>query len=217
MYNILRFPREPEASRRGCLERGWSFRQRKLWPTMVLAGYLLGSSCILGSQAGNTYIAVRIEPPRPLIGREVIFIPVGSMENISLCSWFRSRIQKENKIVTYQTSPILRVNYSNAYTGREQIQLDCSLSITNLTLGDAGFYVILIKGAAKNAYEKGEVLLEITDSSGKDLEAWNIILMGKETAGIVVGSLLGFLVFVGMFSYWKLHSTPRHAIETYAL
>ncbi|ETE59569.1 Carcinoembryonic antigen-related cell adhesion molecule 3, partial [Ophiophagus hannah] len=139
------------------------------------------------------------------------------MENISLCWWYRGPIQKKNEIMTYQTSPILRVNYSNAYTGREQIQLDCSLSITNLTFRDNGFYVILKKRIVQNAYEKGEVLLQITECLRKNKEAKNITLAGKKTAGIVVGSLLGFIALVGMFSHWQLNSAPRHAIETYAL
>uniref|UniRef100_A0A670ZY78 Immunoglobulin V-set domain-containing protein n=1 Tax=Pseudonaja textilis TaxID=8673 RepID=A0A670ZY78_PSETE len=133
-----------------------------LQPLQHLQGYLLSSSCTFVSQAGNTYISIKTVPPRPSVGKEVTFIPVGSMENVSLCWWYRGPIQKKNEIVTYQTSPVLRVNYSNAYTGREQIQLDCSLSITNLTFRDNGFYAILKKRTVQNAYDKGEVLLKIT-------------------------------------------------------
>ncbi|KAK9394398.1 CEACAM3: Carcinoembryonic antigen-related cell adhesion molecule 3 [Crotalus adamanteus] len=131
------------------------------------------------------------------------------MENVSLCWWYRGPIHKKNEILTYQTSPILRVSYSQAHTGREQIQLDCSLSITNLTFRDSGFYVILKKRTVPNTYEKGEVLLQIKESSRKDVEAKNITLTGKETAGVVVGTLLGFITIVGLVSYRKLKSPPR--------
>ncbi|XP_042295837.1 carcinoembryonic antigen-related cell adhesion molecule 5-like [Sceloporus undulatus] len=133
--------------------------RRRLWLTLLLSGHILGS-CFTPMAAQNFSIFVTVEPLFPLVGTDVTLVPGKSMENFTSCSWYRWDTCKENQILVYQVLlPTIKVEYKDAYTGRESMTQDCALHITNLSASDINYYIIEKNNSV--ASERGQVFLVV--------------------------------------------------------
>uniref|UniRef100_A0A803T538 Immunoglobulin V-set domain-containing protein n=1 Tax=Anolis carolinensis TaxID=28377 RepID=A0A803T538_ANOCA len=105
----------------------------------------------------NITIKIKQKPPSVQVGDSVALIPEGSQRNLSSCRWFRGDRDRFFEIVEFM--PFNNsVDYKEAYSGRESIDLYCELHIRNLSLWDSNFYRIE-KITSNNTREAGETAL----------------------------------------------------------
>ncbi|XP_062818551.1 pregnancy-specific beta-1-glycoprotein 6-like isoform X2 [Anolis carolinensis] len=110
------------------------------WLMLLLGAHLLSSSCV-AQPSRNITIKIKQKPPSVQVGDSVALIPEGSQRNLSSCRWFRGDRDRFFEIVEFM--PFNNsVDYKEAYSGRESIDLYCELHIRNLSLWDSNFYRI---------------------------------------------------------------------------
>ncbi|XP_062818549.1 pregnancy-specific glycoprotein 22-like isoform X2 [Anolis carolinensis] len=139
-----------------CLTPLGTPRYRMLWPMWILAAHLLSSSCV-AQPSRNITIEIKREPPLVQVGDSVALIPGGARRNLFSCRWFRGDKYRFFEIVEYMPFNA-SLDYKDAYSGRESIDLYCRLHIRNLSLWDSNFYRIE-KITSNNTWEAGETAL----------------------------------------------------------
>uniref|UniRef100_A0A803TTS6 Immunoglobulin subtype domain-containing protein n=1 Tax=Anolis carolinensis TaxID=28377 RepID=A0A803TTS6_ANOCA len=137
----------------GCLWGSLLDPNAHLFPTQA---HLLSSSCV-AQPSRNITIEIKREPPLVQVGDSVALIPGGARRNLFSCRWFRGDKYRFFEIVEYMPFNA-SLDYKDAYSGRESIDLYCRLHIRNLSLWDSNFYRIE-KITSNNTWEAGETAL----------------------------------------------------------
>ncbi|XP_067318554.1 carcinoembryonic antigen-related cell adhesion molecule 3-like [Anolis sagrei] len=95
-----------------------------------------------------------VDPSNPSEGENVSLIPDVGPRNLTSCQWFRGRVVRTNTILIYFFSRTPKPGPN--YTGRETVDSNCSLHITNLAGNYSGTYTFLLQfmgGAIKGEVE----------------------------------------------------------------
>ncbi|XP_033014657.1 hemicentin-1-like [Lacerta agilis] len=119
---------------------GWRYS----WHTAFLAASVL-SSCFLLTRAQETTISIRIFPDVLKERDSVTLTPEGLAPKAITCRWYRGVVEEKNIIITF-FPPNVGQNRGDAYTGRETVNPDCSLLITDLKPDDSGTYSFKSEG-----------------------------------------------------------------------
>ncbi|XP_044290676.1 carcinoembryonic antigen-related cell adhesion molecule 16-like [Varanus komodoensis] len=181
--------------RRPCAGPGW----RGAWrPAALLAASIL-SSCFLLTRAQDgrpQVIPITWSPQYPTAGENVTLTPGGTLEKVVSCSWFRGTVTDVAKrILVYYVPPLTQGQVNGpSYTGRETVDLECSLHIQNLTLTDSGNYTVSKEGGVTAI---GHVMIKVSDRPGG---ISNIILWS------IIGSLVGVLILIAILLFIFLRS-----------
>ncbi|XP_067329650.1 carcinoembryonic antigen-related cell adhesion molecule 6-like [Anolis sagrei] len=113
-------------------------------PSTLLAAFIL-SVCFFSTEATWKPTDITVEPLKPMEGGSIRLIPVTSPRDMVTCRWFRGGTDGDSTIVVFYfyPSPVSRIRTS--YTGRETLDANCTLEITDLTVSDTAKYTALLE------------------------------------------------------------------------
>ncbi|XP_053123617.1 uncharacterized protein LOC128332868 isoform X1 [Hemicordylus capensis] len=129
---------------------GW----KPSWQATFLAVSSLSACCFLLPEARDhpsyleriVTIPIKAEPAQPRPGGNVILLPVRGGGRFAYCRWFQAEGEAVLANLSYKersADPSLRW-VQGQLEGRASVDSRCSLHIWNLTLQDAGIYVVEI-------------------------------------------------------------------------
>uniref|UniRef100_A0A8D2KVI7 Immunoglobulin domain-containing protein n=1 Tax=Varanus komodoensis TaxID=61221 RepID=A0A8D2KVI7_VARKO len=133
-------------------------------PSVFVMKSSILSSCFLLTRAQDgrpQVIPITWSPQYPTAGENVTLTPGGTLEKVVSCSWFRGTVTDVAKrILVYYVPPLTQGQVNGpSYTGRETVDLECSLHIQNLTLTDSGNYTVSKEGGVTAI---GHVMIKVS-------------------------------------------------------
>ncbi|XP_053123632.1 carcinoembryonic antigen-related cell adhesion molecule 5-like [Hemicordylus capensis] len=107
-------------------------------------------------------IPVTLNPVNPAVGGRVTLTPsLGVGYN---CNWYRGSLGTRKLIMANGSFPYSTWIKGEAYTGRETVGHDCSLSISDLMPADSGIYTVTMSGSGRTLSGEARLYLEILPS-----------------------------------------------------
>ncbi|XP_067316904.1 carcinoembryonic antigen-related cell adhesion molecule 6-like [Anolis sagrei] len=134
-----------------------------MWPKnfrLVSVSVLSWCFLLTGAQSGTT-TTISVRPSKPIEGGDVSLIPASIPASTVSCRWFRGGDALANTILVYYISSPPTQRPGANYTGRETIDSNCSLHITNLAGNYSGTYLFLLDSTVETL--KGEVELLVSE------------------------------------------------------
>ncbi|XP_067318558.1 carcinoembryonic antigen-related cell adhesion molecule 6-like [Anolis sagrei] len=111
-------------------------------PSTLLAAFIL-SVCFFSTEAFMKRTNITVDPPHPMDGGSVRLIPLTSPRDMVTCRWFRGGTDGNSTIVVFFFYPRPVSRNRTSYTGRETLNANCTLEITDLNVNDTANYTIL--------------------------------------------------------------------------
>nr|XP_060640212.1 carcinoembryonic antigen-related cell adhesion molecule 6-like [Anolis sagrei ordinatus] len=114
-------------------------------PSLILSTAFVLSVCFFSTEAIFKPTNITVDPPNPMEGGSVRLIPVTSPRDIVTCRWFRGATDGDSTIVVFFFYPRPVSRNRTSYTGRETLNANCTLEITDLTVNDTANYTALLE------------------------------------------------------------------------
>ncbi|XP_067318557.1 carcinoembryonic antigen-related cell adhesion molecule 16-like [Anolis sagrei] len=177
-------------------------------PSTLLAAFVL-SVCFFSTEAFYKRTNITVDPPNPMEGGSVRLIPLTSPRDMVTCRWFRGGTDRNSTIVVFFFYPRPVSRNRTSYTGRETLNANCTLEITDLNVNDTANYTILQESPFGSRLGTVELVISVPPppQPGRGFSR-------STMAGIILGCL-GALVILGVVVLIVKRSS-RPAIRTLA-